>query len=57
LEISILTQEGENETNYKPPPQKTIEEILESDIDHESLQKYKEKLLGDAKTGTVVVGE
>jgi len=56
-ELHINTPEEENEKNYKPPPEKTIGEILDTDKDDESLQKYKEKLLGDAKTGTVVVGE
>jgi len=55
--LHINTPEEENETNYKPPPEKTIEEILETDKEDESLQKYKEKLLGDAKTGTIIVGE
>ena len=55
--LNINTPEDENESNYKPPPEKTIEEILETDKDDESLRKYKEKLLGDAKTGSVVVGE
>ena len=55
--LHINTPEEENESNYKPPPEKTIEEILETDKDDESLQKYKEKLLGEAKTGTIIVGE
>lgn len=49
--------ENENESNYKPPPEKTIEEILEADQDDESLRKYKETLLGQAQTGPIVVGE
>lgn len=53
--LNINTPEDENETNYKPPPEKTIEEILETDKEDESLRKYKEKLLGVAKTGSVVV--
>lgn len=56
-DLHINTPEEENEANYKPPPEKTIEEILETDKDDESLRKYKEKLLGEAKTGTVIVGE
>ncbi|XP_044253167.1 rho GDP-dissociation inhibitor 1 [Tribolium madens] len=47
--------EHENETNYKPPPEKTIEEILQADQDDESLRKYKETLLGQAQTGPVIV--
>lgn len=55
--LHINTPEEENESSYKPPPEKSIEQILETDKDDESLQKYKEKLLGEAKTGTIVVGE
>lgn len=43
------------ESNYKPPPEKTIDEILQADQEDESLRKYKEALLGDAQTGTVIV--
>ncbi|KAK7870599.1 hypothetical protein R5R35_009103 [Gryllus longicercus] len=53
--LSINTPEEEIESNYKPPPEKTIEEILEADKEDESLQKYKEALLGEAKTGKVIV--
>ncbi|VEN38138.1 unnamed protein product, partial [Callosobruchus maculatus] len=48
--------EHENETNYKPPPEKTIEEILQIDQEDESLRKYKETLLGQAQTGPIIVG-
>jgi Rho GDP-dissociation inhibitor len=41
--------------NYKPPPQKTIEEILQADKDDESLRRYKEALLGGAAAGTSVI--
>lgn len=34
--------------NYKPPAQKTLQEIQELDQDDESLRKYKETLLGSA---------
>lgn len=47
----------ENETSYKPPPEKTIEEILKIDQEDESLRKYKEALLGQAQTGAIVVAE
>lgn len=50
-------EELEVESNYKPPPEKTIEQILEADKEDESLQKYKETLLGEAKSGGIVVGE
>lgn len=45
----------EVDTNYKPPPLKTIEEILKTDQEDESLQKYKEALLGVAKEGEVII--
>lgn len=47
--------EKEPESNYKPPPEKTINELLEIDQDDESLRKYKETLLGQAQTGPIVV--
>ncbi|CAG9857044.1 unnamed protein product [Phyllotreta striolata] len=47
--------EHENETNYKPPPEKSIEEILQIDQEDESLRKYKETLLGQAQTGPIIV--
>lgn len=45
----------ETESTYKPPPEKTIEEILATDQEDESLRKYKQALLGQAESGTVVV--
>lgn len=48
--------EEEIKSTYKPPPEKTIEEILAADQEDESLRKYKEALLGQAQSGTVVVG-
>jgi Rho GDP-dissociation inhibitor len=47
----------EVESKYVPPPEKTLEEILAADQEDESLRKYKEALLGDSKTGAVVVGK
>lgn len=41
--------------NYKPPPEKTIEELLEADKEDESLRKYKETLLGEVAKEAVVV--
>ncbi|KAK9692790.1 RHO protein GDP dissociation inhibitor [Popillia japonica] len=56
-EVHTPTEEGENEVDlsYKPPPEKTIDEILATDQEDESLRKYKEALLGQAQTGTVIV--
>lgn len=45
--------ELDGKLNYKPPPQKTLQELQELDKDDESLAKYKKSLLGD---GPVVVG-
>lgn len=55
-ELHLSTPE-EIDSNYKPPPEKTIEEILETDKEDESLRKYKEALLGEAKEGKIIVGK
>nr|CAD7401885.1 unnamed protein product [Timema poppensis] len=55
--VEHLHIEDEVDTKYKPPPEKTIDEILEADKEDESLRKYKEKLLGEAKTGNIIVGK
>lgn len=55
--VDSTEEDLEVETTYKPPPEKSIEQILEADKEDESLRKYKETLLGEAKTGGVVVGE
>ncbi|KAG8317431.1 hypothetical protein J6590_026581 [Homalodisca vitripennis] len=56
-EKPIETPEEELEANYKPPPEKTIEEILEADKEDESLRKYKETLLGEAGERKIIVDE
>uniref|UniRef100_A0A1L8DLQ8 Rho GDP-dissociation inhibitor 3 n=2 Tax=Nyssomyia neivai TaxID=330878 RepID=A0A1L8DLQ8_9DIPT len=43
------------DANYQAPPQKTIEEIMATDQEDESLRKYKEALLGAAQTEKIVV--
>lgn len=45
-EIAVPDEECETNVNYKPPAQKTLEEIHELDKEDESLRKYKEALLG-----------
>jgi len=46
----------ELDKNYKPPPQKTLEELLETDKEDESLRRYKEALLGGAAaTGETII--
>lgn len=47
--------ETDVESSYRPPPEKTIEEILAADQEDESLRKYKEALLGQAQVCTVVI--
>lgn len=49
--------DNESESTYKPPPEKSIEQILQADQDDESLRKYKEALLGQAQTGPIIVGK
>lgn len=53
--IAAANEEGENVVNYKPPAQKSLQEIQELDKDDESLRKYKEALLG--KAAAVVVAD
>lgn len=55
--VDALEDELEVDSSYKPPPKKSIEQILETDKEDESLRKYKETLLGEAKAGAIVVGE
>lgn len=50
-------EEHELDARYKPPPEKTIEEIIAADQEDESLRKYKEALLGEAKEGKIIVGK
>ncbi|XP_051889269.1 rho GDP-dissociation inhibitor 1 [Pristis pectinata] len=45
--IAAENQEEEPVVSYKPPAQKTLQEIEELDKDDESLRKYKEVLLGN----------
>lgn len=52
--IAAANEESEAQVNYKPPAQKSLQEIQELDKDDESLRKYKEALLGSA--AAVVAG-
>lgn len=54
--LAINDDDEEVDSNYKPPPEKSIEELLSADKEDESLQKYKEKLLGDANSGKIIFG-
>ena len=42
-------EEDTTNPNYKPPAQKSLQEIQQLDADDESLRKYKETLLAGAK--------
>lgn len=53
-EIAAANQEAEAAVDYKPPAQKSLQEIQELDKDDESLRKYKETLLGNP---AVVAGQ
>ena len=55
--IETALEDLEIESSYKPPPEKSLEELLSADKEDESLQKYKEALLGEAKVGKVIVGK
>lgn len=44
--LAAANDESESSVNYKPPAQKSLQEIQELDKDDESLRKYKEALLG-----------
>lgn len=50
--------EDVDDPNYKPPAQKSLEEIIAADQDDESLRRYKETLLGGAAGGeAIIVGQ
>ncbi|MEQ2158878.1 hypothetical protein GOODEAATRI_016749 [Goodea atripinnis] len=53
-QIAEANEEKESDINYKPPAQKSLQEIQELDKDDESLRKYKEALLGKV---AVVAGD
>ncbi|CAG0919265.1 unnamed protein product [Notodromas monacha] len=40
---------------YKPPPEKSIDEMLQQDTNDESLKKYKEALLGKATQEKIIL--
>ncbi|XP_003221131.1 rho GDP-dissociation inhibitor 2 [Anolis carolinensis] len=47
LHVEDEEDELDSKLNYKPPPQKSLQELQELDKDDESLAKYKKCLLGD----------
>lgn len=49
--------DDEDVNNYKPPPEKSLNEIINADKEDESLKKYKEALLGNATKDEVIVDQ
>lgn len=49
--------EEEVDSSYKPPPEKSLDELINADKEDESLQKYKAKLLGEATAVKIIIGE
>ncbi|RXM28004.1 Rho GDP-dissociation inhibitor 3 [Acipenser ruthenus] len=49
-----IGEEEETDLNYQPPAQKSLQEIQELDKEDESLNKYKQALLG---AGPVIAGD
>lgn len=46
----------DGDPEYKPPPEKSLVDLINADKQDESLQKYKEKLLGEATSGNIIFG-
>ncbi|KAG1957233.1 rho GDP-dissociation inhibitor [Pimephales promelas] len=57
-QLAAIAAENEQSeaVNYKPPAQKTLQEIQELDQHDESLRKYKEALLGNCSVAAVCLG-
>ena len=53
-----VSDSDEENTLYKPPPEKSLDEIVNLDQEDESLRKYKETLLGASSSigSAVVIG-
>lgn len=53
---AVVVQDDEEMTpGYRPPAEKTLNEIVNQDTNDESLKKYKESLLGSAISSVVIV--
>merc|ERR1712098_143144 len=50
--LAPVDVDHEDDPNYQPPPEKSIDDMLQHDKDDESLQKYKAALLGGAVAGS-----
>jgi len=59
ITTGLEEEEKDDEGVYQPPPEKSIDDMLNTDVEDESLQKYKAALLGSATAGSgaVVVDE
>lgn len=56
IKENVDVPETLDDENYKPPPEKTLKDLLEADKEDESLRKYKEALLGEvAKEEAIIV--
>ncbi|KAL5018564.1 hypothetical protein ScPMuIL_004286 [Solemya velum] len=54
-EIPVVEEEDEEKTAYKAPAKKAITDIVASDKEDESLQRYKAQLLGQALSDPTLV--
>lgn len=52
---AVEDEEPEETPGYKPPAQKSVDEIQQLDADDESLVRYKQALLGDLPAGKLKV--
>lgn len=56
-DLEKLNVNDEIDSTYRPPPEKSLDELVNADKDDQSLQKYKEKLLGEATSAKIIIGE
>jgi len=50
----VHTDDHEDTPGYKPPAEKPLHEIVKADAEDESLQKYKQALLGNVEGGPAI---
>lgn len=55
-DVEKLEIHDDVDSTYKPPAEKSLDDLMSFDQHDESLQKYKEKLLGEATSGKIVFG-
>jgi len=53
----VNEDEVAEDCNYKPPAEKSLQDIIAADEEDESLKKYKEALLGQATKANVIIDE